>query len=362
MRASFHSKASMWAWSAKSTMTPFVTHWTITSPNDWSFFFAFRSSRMPDPHHHHHQQCDPNDNNEFVHDTIPEDDISPHHSRPGIHWRPDLEGDVLNVKEQINTDADQFDALFARSNASPPPSPHPRCYSSTSPSTRPAPFLTESPSHLYAKSQPHLIFSSSSSSPSAKAFNDRRRSLAAASSSSSVKSQTSNPSLLSSSAQMKRKNFSVPHAGQAFLQSSTSPCEQSEPLARSCSYKRPQSIKKYRQQKKGKEKEEKEYSASPSTSSRKYSTQNNNVPRTVTSDSARKSISSATSRISATDLMANDDQWSSPKPNRSARIGKIKSIAFLFLAVLDLNTSLISHPERETQREKRSRERETSKH
>ena len=285
--------------------------------------FLFRSCRMPDPRH---QQCEPKDNtSELVHDTIPEDDISPHHSRPAIHWRPDLEGDT-HVKEQINTDTEQFDALFARSNASPPPSPHPRCYSSTSPSARPSQILTEIPLHLYAKSQPHLIFSSSSSSSSsAKAFNDRRRSLAAGSPSLSVKSQSSNPSLLSSSAQMKRKNFSVPHTGQAFLQSTTSPSEQLEPLARSCSYKRPQSIKKYRQQKKGKEreKEQKEYSASSATSSRKYSTQNNNVSRTVTSESARKSISSATSRISATDLMANDDQWSSPKANRSARIGKI---------------------------------------
>ena len=168
----------------------------------------------------------------------------------------------MNVKQPINTNTDHFDALFARSNASPPPSPHPRCYSSCSPSTIPFQIFNNSPSHNYAKSQPHLI----SSSHSAKKNEDRRQSVI-----SSTKSQYSNPTLSANAAQIKRKTFSLTHGNQPFLQSSNSQYEQSEPLARSCSYKRPQSIKKYRQQKKGKEKEQKEYFPS---SPRKYSTHN----------------------------------------------------------------------------------------
>ena len=144
----------------------------------------------------------------------------------------------------------------------------------------------------------------------------------------STKSQQSSTTLSPNSAQARRKKFFSTHAAQIFLQSSNSQSEQLEPLARSCSYKRPQSIKKYRQQKKGKEKEkeQKEYS-----STRKYSTYNNNILRTVTSDSARKSVGGATSRISATDLMATvdrHDQWSSPKALRSGRVGKIKIFDF----------------------------------
>jgi hypothetical protein len=269
---------------------------------------------------HHHTQSNGIDDNELADETIPEDDISPTtNSRTIIHWKSDREGD-MDIKQQINTDADYFDALFARSNASPPPSPHPRCYSSCSPSTTPFLIFTDTASQNYAKSQPHLT-----SSRSAKQQDDRRQSII-----SSTKSQQSNSALSPNSAQIKRKTFSLTHTTQAFLQSSNSQYEQSEPLARSCSYKRPQSIKKYRQQKKEKEKEQKEYS-----STRKYSTQNNNILHTVASDSARKSISIATSRVSATDLMATDglyDQWSSPKTQRSERVGKIKiSDFFIFL-------------------------------
>jgi hypothetical protein len=263
---------------------------------------------------HHHQLTDENNDNELVNEIIHENDMSYTTSRPSIHWRPDLEGD-MNVKEQINTDTEHFDALFARSNASPLPPPHPRCYSSCSPSTVPFQSFTDNTLHLFAKSQPHLI---SSSSPSAKQNENRRQSII-----SSSKSQQSNSTLSSNSAQMKRKNFSLTHTAQAFLQSSNTQCGQLEPLARSCSYKRPQSIKKYRQQKKGKEKEQKEHFPP-----RKYSTHNNNILHTVTFGAARKSVSGATSsRISATDLMASDDphdQWSSPKAHRSGRVGKIK--------------------------------------
>jgi hypothetical protein len=269
---------------------------------------------MYEPHHHHHPQSN---ENELVNDVILEDGRSHRNSRTTIHRRPEREGD-MNIKQKINTDTEYFDALFARSNASPPLSPHPRCYSSCSPSTIPFQIFTDN-LHNYAKSQPHLLSSSSSSPRSVhliKQYDDRRQSTA-----SSAKSQQSNPTLSPNSAQIKRKNFSLTHAAQVFLQTSNS--QQLEPLARSCSYKRPQSIKKYRQKKgKEKEKEQKEYS-----STRKYSTHNNNILHTVASDSARKSVSSATSRISATDLMATDDphdQWSNPKTHRSGRVGKIK--------------------------------------
>jgi len=271
---------------------------------------------MYEPHHHHHHlQSNENDENELVNETIPEDSISHRNSRTTIHRRSEREGDI-NIKQKINTDTAYFDALFARSNASPPPLPHPRCYSSCSPSTVPFQLFTDN-LHNYAKSQPHLISSySPHSAHSFKQYDDRRQSTA-----SSSKSQQSNPTLSPNSAQIKRKNFSLTHAAQVFLQSSNS--QQLEPLARSCSYKRPQSIKKYRQKKgKEKEKEQKEY-----FSTRKYSTHNNNILHTVASDSARKSVSSATSRISATDLMATDDphdQWSNPKTQRSGRVGKIK--------------------------------------
>jgi hypothetical protein len=224
----------------------------------------------------------------------------------------------MNVKQQINTDTEYFDALFARSNASPPPSPHPRCYSSCSPSTVPFQLFTEASTSNHAKSQPHLT--SPSSSPYSVKSDDRR--------------QPSSSNLSTNSAQIKRKTFSSTHTAQAFLQSSNAQCEQLEPLARSCSYKRPQSIKKYRQQKRGKEKEreQKEY-----FSSRKYSIHHNNILNTVASSCARKSVSSATSRVSAIDLMAADDphdQWSNPKANRSARVGKINIYRIFFSSSL----------------------------
>lgn len=274
---------------------------------------------MYEPHHHHHHRSESteNDDNGSANETIPEDAISHTNSRTTIYRKSDREGD-RNVKQQIDTNTEYFDALFARSNASPLlPSPHPRCYSSCSPTTIPFQIFTDNtPAHNYAKSQPQLI---SSSSPHAvKQHEDRRQSII-----SSTKSQQSNPTLSPNSAQMKRKTYSLTHAAQTFLQSSNSQCEQLEPLARSCSYKRPQSIKKYRQKKgKEKEKEQREY-----FSSRKYSTHNNNILHTVVSDSARKSVSSATSKFFATDLMATDDpyeHWSNPKTQRSGRVGKIK--------------------------------------
>ena len=287
---------------------------------------------MYEPHHHHHhhyRQSTENEDNELANEVILEDKISPTHSRTKLSRQGDL-----NVKQTINTDSEQFDALFARSSVSPPPSPHPRCYSSGSPCP-PIPFpifADTATSEHHAKSQPHLISSSSSPPPlppppfSAKSvIDDRRQSTV-----SSVKSQSSNPVLAPNCAQMKRKTFSLTHTSQAFLQSSNFQSEPLEPLARSCSYKRPQSIKKYRQAKRGKEREQREcFPSTSSSSSRKYSTQNNNILHTVVATATRRSVSSATSRISAIDLMANDDphdQWSNTKSNRSGRVGKSKSI------------------------------------
>lgn len=276
---------------------------------------------MYEPHHHHHhqyRQSNEKQDNELANEIIPEDNISPTHSRTKICRRIDREGDL---KDAINTNAEQFDALFARSSVSPLPSPHPRCYSSGSPtSTIPFAQFAEQSFELHAKSQPQLISSSlpppPSSSPSVKSSTDDRRQ----STVSSIKSQSSNPVLSINSAQMKRKTFSLTHASQPF-QSANFQSEHLEPLARSCSYKRPQSIKKYRQSaKRGKEKEQKEC-----FSSRKYSTQNNNILNTVAATTTRRSVSSATSRISAIDLMATDDpheQWSNTKGNRSGRVGK----------------------------------------
>ncbi|CAF0912610.1 unnamed protein product [Rotaria sp. Silwood1] len=278
---------------------------------------------MYEPHLNH--KSNSNEDHELVNDVIPEDEasttiISQNNSRPTIHWGLVVEGD-LNGKEHINTDTDHFDALFARSNASPLPPSHPRCYSSCSPSTVPPLSSNNTSAHPYAKSQPLL-----SSSPSSKHkqshdaiidINHRQ----SASSVSTPKSQQSNPTL----ARTKRKNFSLTHAAQTFLHTSTSQNEQLEPLARSCSYKRPQSIKKYRQKKKEKEKDQQQY-----FSTRKYSTtatsQNNHSFHRVTSDSFRKSITATTARVSAADLMATDDsqeQWSNSNNQRAARIGSL---------------------------------------
>jgi len=278
-----------------------------------------------------------NDDDELFHEIIPEDETSTKfpsqmNSRPTIHWGLVVEGD-LNGKEQINTDADHFDALFARSNASSPPPTHPRCYSSCSPATTPSLLTTDASPNLCTKSQPLL-----SSSPSTKQKESHDISVDKnyqhSTSSSSSKSQQSN----SSSARTKRKNFSLTHSGQTFLQASNSQLEPLEPLARSCSYKRPQSIKKYRQKKKEKEKEkEQQQYFSTSKNSTTAISQNNSTPYTSISDSFRKSITAATARISATDLMANDDpqeQWSSPKTHRSERIGKI--ILFFLSSFLNI--------------------------
>jgi len=283
---------------------------------------------MYEPHLNHISNG--TEDNELVNEVILENEISSKYmsqinSRPTIHWGPVEEGDS-NGKEQINTDTDHFDALFARSNASPT---HPRCYSSCSPATIPSLLTADTSSNLIAKSQPLL-----SSSPSSKqkqghdipTDTNHRQSV----SSSSPKNQQSN----STSAHTKRKNFSLTHATQTFLQASNSQNEQLEPLARSCSYKRPQSIKKYRQKKKEKEKEkEQQQYLSTRKSSIITTSQNNHTPHTVISDSSRKSVTATIGRISATDLMATDDpqdQWSSPKIPRSERLGKIKYLFIYF--------------------------------
>ncbi|CAF0991745.1 unnamed protein product [Adineta steineri] len=272
---------------------------------------------------------DDNEDNEFINEDIPEDItttttayISPNSSRPTIHWGPIVDGDI-NGKEEINTDTDHFDALFARSNASSPPPTHPRCYSSCSPATAPSLLPTNTSTHLYARSHPLL-----SSSPSTKRKQSQDAAAAALNtnhrqsiSSSPPKTQPIN----GNSARTKRKNFSLTHTAQTFLQASNSQNEPLEPLARSCSYKRPQSIKKYRQKKeKEQQRQQQDFPA------RKYSTtavpQNNYVSHTVTSDSSRKSITALTPRISAADTMTTDDsqdQWSTQNAQRSERIGSL---------------------------------------
>ncbi|CAF1087753.1 unnamed protein product [Rotaria magnacalcarata] len=280
-------------------------------------------SRMYEPHLN--QLSNSNETHELVDDVIFEDKASPtvisqNNSRPTIHWDFVVEGDSSG-KEQINTDTDHFDALFARSNASPLPSPHPRCYSSCSPATAPQSSPSNTSAHFIAKSQPLLP-----SSPSFKPKQSCDSAIDAShkqstSSTSTPKSQQSNPAL----ARTKRKNFSLTHAAQTFLQASNTQNEQLEPLARSCSYKRPQSIKKYRQKKKEKEKDQHQYfSAHKSNTS--APSQNSQSFYRVTSDSFRKSIATPTGRVSVADLMANDDtsdQRSSPNTERAARIGSL---------------------------------------
>ena len=283
---------------------------------------------MYEPHLHHNSNG--NGDHELVEEVIPEDEnsmisIPQINTRPTIHWGPVVDTDV-NSKEEINTDTEQFDALFARSNASSPPPSHPRCYSSCSTTAVPLLLTANIPTNAHAKSQPLLTSSpmSKRQSHDYTADNNHRQSIPSSPTSKSASSSSS------VAAQTKRKNFSLTHSAQTFLQASNIQIEQLEPLARSCSYKRPQSMKKYRQKKKEKEKEKEQQQ---SLSTRKYSTtattQNNHIPNTTTSDSSRKSISATTTRISAADLMATDDpqdQWSSPKIQRSGRIGKSDSI------------------------------------
>lgn len=238
---------------------------------------------------------------------LDEENLAKTNSRPTIHWGPVLKTDSI-VKEEINTDTDHFDALFARSNASPP---HPRCYSTCSPSTVPTLITTDTSPQLIAKSHPLLNSSKTKSSQEITA------------------EPNSSPGQMS--AKTKRKNFSLTHSGQTFLQATVYPHEQLEPLARSCSYKRPQSIKKYRQKKdKEKEKEQQQQQQESYFSQRNSGTvatsQANHSAFTVMSDSTRKSTTNTTPRISATELMAIDDpqdQWSSPKPTRSERLGSL---------------------------------------
>jgi len=202
------------------------------------------------------------------------------------HPTEHIEESEVPIKEQIDTNTEQFDVLFARSQA--------RSYSSTTPSNIPT--SNETPNHPYAKSQPQLI--SCRTSPSRSPSSDNRQ------------HQTF---LLQSTTRSSSTGVTtVPGSGGS-----------GEPLARSCSYKRPQSIKKYRRKEKEQKRqgEAKEYSSSSSRKSTQ-TTQNNNISRTgisVDSLSRRKS-----SRISINDLMANDDeQWSSPRTQRSTRLGSL---------------------------------------
>ena len=266
---------------------------------------------------HYYSPSNETYNIESLKEVIFEDNPSHQNSRTAIYWELNQEDD-MDIKQQINTNTEYFDALFARSNASvlPLPPPHPRCYSSCSPSTVPFQVFVDNPLDNYAKSQPHLT-----SSHSAKQIESCRQSAISLS-----KSQQSSSTVSSTSAQIKRKSFFLTHVAQTLLQTSNSQCEQLQPLARSCSYKRPQSIKKYRQTKEKEKEKEKEQKGH--TSSRKYSTYANSNFHTVAFYSGRKSITGTALRISATDLMAVDDprdQWSSPRAHRSQRIGKIKT-------------------------------------
>lgn len=265
--------------------------------------------------HLHENNTNGNGIEEIIDESIPDDSTSTSilpsiNIRPTIHWGP-VEDSDLNGKDQINTDAEQFDALFARSNASSPPPAHPRCYSSCSTSTAPALLTANLPSlNLHARSQPLL-----SASPTTKP----RLSY-------DLPSDIPQSSSNSSTAQTKRKNFSLTHTAQDFLQAANIQNEQLEPLARSCSYKRPQSMKKYRQKKKEKEKEQQppppQLLSARKSSTTITSTQNHPIALSTTSDSSRKSITYPSGRISAVDLMAADDQWSSPMIRRAERIGK----------------------------------------
>lgn len=284
---------------------------------------------------HLNQVLNSNEEHELADDVILEDEtattnITQNNLRPTIHWGLVVEGDSI-PKEQINTDAEHFDALFARSNASPLPSPHPRCYSSCSPPTAAPLSPANTPSNFVTKSQPLLSSSPSFKQKQTNDTNNDTNTRQSTSSASTPKSQQSNPSL----ARTKRKNFSLTHAAQTFLQASNIQNEQLEPLARSCSYKRPQSLKKYRQKKKEKEKDQQQY-----FSAQKYNTnatlQSNQSFHRVTSasDSFRKSITTATARVSAADLMAADepqDQWTSSNCERSSRLGKTNQFSFSLL-------------------------------
>jgi hypothetical protein len=282
---------------------------------------------MYEPHLHYNSNG--NEDHELVDEIILEDESSTKftsqmNSRPTIiHWGPVVEGD-LNSKEEINTDTDHFDALFARSNASSPPLTHARCYSSSSSSTVPSLLTANVPSNVHANSQPLLSSSPSSKQRQSHDYTSDTNHHQSISSSPTSKTPSSNFSV---AAQTKRKNFSLTHASQTFLQASNIQNEPLEPLARSCSYKRPQSIKKYRQKKKEKEKEKEQQQSFSTRKSSTIITQNNHIPYITASDSSRKSVTTPTTRISAVDLMAMDDpqdQWSSPRTQRSERLGKKK--------------------------------------
>jgi len=264
------------------------------------------------------------DQNDLIHETIPEDDTTMiNNGRPTIHWGPVLDGGESTSKGQINTDTDHFDALFARSNHSSPP-PHPRCYSSCSPATAPQNLSNNPSTQPYAKSQPLLSSSPNSSSPlKIKGPQQNDGSIENPGQQSNASSSSSSLKTSSSSARMKRKNFSLTHAAQTFLQASNCQTEQLEPLARSCSYKRPQSIKKYRQKKKDKDKDKDKNKDKESQTLSGRPSQPISAPLPP-STSARKSIGGG--RISAIDLMTTDDpqdQWSNLQSQRSGRVGSL---------------------------------------
>jgi len=206
--------------------------------------------------------------------------------------RENIDETEVPIKEQIDTTTEHFDALFARSQS--------RSYSSTTPSN--IPVANAKSNNLYAKSQPQLI-TRRTSSPSRSSPDNRQHQIFL------LQSTTRSASTGVTSA------TPAPVSGRA---------SSGEPLARSCSYKRPQSIKKYRRKEKEQKRQGEEAKEYSSTSSRKstQTTQNNNISRTgisVDSLSRRKS-----SRVSVTDLMANDDeQWSSPRTQRSTRLGSL---------------------------------------
>ncbi|CAF1474579.1 unnamed protein product, partial [Didymodactylos carnosus] len=134
------------------------------------------------------------------------------------------------------------------------------------------------------------------------------------------------------SARTRRKKYSLTHT--TLLQSNN---QNETPLVRSCSYKRPQSIKKYRQKRSNEQQTssprqllhsqlEKKNSVGNSTANKNRKLSTVTTHNNYSLQKTRKSISAGTTRISAIDLMATDDpadQWSSPKSPRSSRVGSL---------------------------------------
>ena len=270
------------------------------------------------------QTSNSNEDHEIVNEIMPDDKIpttilSQNNKPSTIHMEFVVEGDS-NTKDEINTDTEHFDALFARSKASLRSPSHLFRYGSFSPSNSSSFLINDAPAHLYAKPPLQLLSSPLSKQKQSHDITIDISHPQSISSTSNAKSQQASSTL----ALAKRKKFSVTHEAQTFLQSPNIQSEQLEPLARSCSYKRPQSLKKYRQNTKEEEKGQQQY-----FSPRKYSatlSQNNHILHPTMSDSFRKTTTTATTKISAADLMVNinpDDRWSSLNTPRSMRIGKI---------------------------------------